>query len=215
MPDMDIIKVMIVDDHIIFRKGLRTILNEIDELKVVAEASNGVELMDALKKIQTDVIFMDIRMPMMDGIEATKKVTAKYPDVKIIALTMFEEVSYFNEMIEAGAAGFLLKKTTTKELKTAIDAVLRDDTYFSEEFIASASKYQRIKPKGPDVRLSDRELEVLELICKGNSNAEIAKLLGVSQRTVDGHRAHLFEKTGARNAPNLVLYAVKHGLIRT
>ncbi|HNS16860.1 MAG TPA: response regulator transcription factor [Bacteroidales bacterium] len=212
---MDIIKVMIVDDHIIFRKGLRTILNEIDELKVVAEASNGVELMDALKKIQTDVIFMDIRMPMMDGIEATKKVTAKYPDVKIIALTMFEEVSYFNEMIEAGAAGFLLKKTTTKELKTAIDAVLRDDTYFSEEFIASASKYQRIKPKGPDVRLSDRELEVLELICKGNSNAEIAKLLGVSQRTVDGHRAHLFEKTGARNAPNLVLYAVKHGLIRT
>ncbi|HOW26678.1 MAG TPA: response regulator transcription factor [Bacteroidales bacterium] len=212
---MDIIKVMIVDDHIIFRKGLRTILNEIDEVKVVAEASNGNELLDLLKKMQTDIIFMDIRMPVMDGIEATKKVTEKYPAIKIIALTMFEEVTYFNEMIEAGAAGFLLKKTTTGELKRAIEAVLNDDTYFSEEFIASATRYQKVKPKDPDVRLSERELEVLDLICMGYSNVEIAKFLGVSQRTVDGHRARLFEKTGAKNAPNLVLYAVKNGLVRT
>ena len=212
---MDIIKVMIVDDHIIFRKGLRTILNEIDEVKVVAEASNGNELLDLLKKMQTDIIFMDIRMPVMDGIEATKKVTEKYPAIRIIALTMFEEVTYFNEMIEAGAAGFLLKKTTTGELKRAIEAVLNDDTYFSEEFIASATRYQKVKPKDPDVRLSERELEVLDLICKGYSNVEIAKFLGVSQRTVDGHRARLFEKTGAKNAPNLVLYAVKNGLVRT
>ncbi len=211
---MDIIKVMIVDDHIIFRKGLRTILNEIDEVKVVAEASNGNELLDLLKKIQTDIIFMDIRMPVMDGIEATRKVSEKYPDIRIIALTMFEEVTYFNEMIEAGAAGFLLKKTTTAELKKAIDAVLNDDTYFSEEFIASATKYQKTKPKDPDIRLTDRELEVLDLICKGYSNVEIAKFLGVSQRTVDGHRAHLFEKTGAKNAPNLVLFAVKNGLVK-
>jgi DNA-binding NarL/FixJ family response regulator len=212
---MEIIKVMIVDDHIIFRKGLRTILNEIDEVKVVAEASNGNELLDILKKIQTDIIFMDIRMPVMDGIEATKKVSEKYPDIRIIALTMFEEVTYFNEMIEAGAAGFLLKKTTTAELKKAIDTVLKDDTYFSEEFIASATRYPKVKPKDPDVRLTDRELEVLDLICKGYSNVEIARFLGVSQRTVDGHRAHLFEKTGAKNAPNLVLYAVKNGLVKT
>ena len=211
---MEIIKVMIVDDHIIFRKGLRTILNEIDEVKVVAEASNGNELLDLLKKIQTDIIFMDIRMPVMDGIEATKKVSEKYPDIRIIALTMFEEVTYFNEMIEAGAAGFLLKKTTTAELKKAIDAVLKDDTYFSEEFMASAARYHKAKPKDPDVRLTDRELEVLDLICKGYSNVEIARFLGVSQRTVDGHRAHLFEKTGAKNAPNLVLYAVKNGLVK-
>ena len=107
---MDIARVIIADDHVIFRKGLHTILNEIDQVKVVGEASNGNELLDVLKKQETDIIFMDIKMPVMDGIEATRKVLAKYPEIKIIALTMFEEISYFNEMIEAGASGFLLKK---------------------------------------------------------------------------------------------------------
>ena len=212
---MDIARIIVVDDHIIFRKGLQTILNEIDTVKVVGEASNGNELLDLLKKQETDIIFMDIKMPYMDGVEATRKVLAKYPNIKIVALTMFEEISYFNQMIEAGASGFLLKKTTTEELEKAIKLVLMDESYFSEEFMSSVNKYIKPKLKDSNIQLTDREQEVLELICKGFSNAEIAKMLGVSSRTVDGFRAKLFEKTGAKNAPNLVMFALKNGLINT
>ena len=212
---MDIARIIVVDDHIIFRKGLQTILNEIDIVKVVGEASNGNELLDLLKKQETDIIFMDIKMPYMDGVEATKKVLAKYPHIKIVALTMFEEISYFNQMIEAGASGFLLKKTTSEELEKAIKLVLLDESYFSEEFMNSVNKYMKPKQKESTIQLTEREQEVLELICKGFSNAEIAKMLGVSSRTVDGFRAKLFEKTGAKNAPNLVMFALKNGLINT
>jgi DNA-binding NarL/FixJ family response regulator len=210
---MEIAKIIIVDDHLIFRKGLLAILNELDNVKVVGEASNGSDLLELLKNQTTDIIFMDIKMPVMGGIEATKKVLAKYPHIKIIALTMFEEISYFNEMIEAGASGFLLKKTSTEELEKAIDLVLSDESYFSEEFMNSINKYMKPKQKDTSIVLTDREKEVLELICKGFSNAEIAKKLGVSTRTIDGFRAKLFEKTGAKNAPNLVMFAIKHGLI--
>ena len=211
---MDIARVIIADDHVIFRKGLHTILNEIDQVKVVGEASNGNELLDVLKKQEADIIFMDIKMPVMDGIEATRKVLAKYPEMKIIALTMFEEISYFNEMIEAGASGFLLKKTTSEELEKAINMVLLDESYFSEEFMSTINKHIKPRQKDPSIVLSDREQEVLELICKGYSNAEISKFLGLSSRTIDGHRARLLEKTGAKNAPNLVMFAIKNGLVK-
>lgn len=210
---MDIVKVIIVDDHIIFRKGLHTILNELDYVKVMGEASNGNELLDLLKKQTPDIIFMDIKMPVMDGIEATKKAISKYPDLKIIALTMFEEISYFNEMIDAGASGFLLKKTTTEELEKAVSLVLNDESYFSEEFMNSVNKYMKPRQKESTIKLSEREQEVLELICKGFSNAEISRFLGLSSRTIDGHRAKLLEKTGAKNAPNLVMFALKNGLV--
>ena len=209
---MDIVKIIIVDDHLIFRKGLNTILNELDNVKVVGEAGNGHELLDLLKKQEADILFMDIKMPGMDGIETTRKVLQKYPEIKIIALTMFDEVSYFNEMTDAGALGFLLKKTTREELDSAIKNVIQGESYFSEEFMSSINKYYQPK-KTQEIFLSDREQEVLELICKGWSNPEIAKFLGLSQRTIDGYRAKLFEKTGAKNAPNLVMYALKNGLI--
>ncbi len=212
---MEIIKVIITDDHVIFRKGLFTILNEINNIKVVGEAANGHELLDLLKKTPADVILMDIRMPKMDGIEATKKVRELYPAVKIIALTMYEEISYFNKMSEVGADGFLLKKTTQDELEKAILTVLADGNYYSEEFISSLEKQQvMMTGKRTDIILTDREQEVLELICKGMSNPEISKHLGLSQRTIDGHRARLFEKTGAKNAPHLVMFAIRNGLIK-
>ena len=211
---MKIISLAIADDHEIFRKGLRIILNEIDRVKVVGEAPNGLKLMDILKHHDIDLVLMDIRMPVMDGIEATRKIVEKYPGTKIIALTMFEEISYFNQMIEAGADGFLLKKTNKDELETAILTVMEGDNYFSEEFINKVNRSQRPAKKLVDVELTDREQEVLELICKGMSNAEISKYLGVSARTVDGHRAHLLEKTGAKNSPHLVMFAIKNGLIK-
>jgi DNA-binding NarL/FixJ family response regulator len=212
---MDIIKVIIADDHVIFRKGLFTILNEINNIKVVGEAANGNELLELLKKTSVDVILMDIKMPKMDGIEATKKVRVLYPEIKIIALTMYEEISYFNKMSEVGASGFLLKKTNQDELEKAILTVLADGNYYSEEFMSSLEKHQPpVTGKKTDVVLTDREREVLELICKGMSNPEISKHLGLSQRTIDGHRARLFEKTGAKNAPHLVMFAIKNGLIK-
>ena len=211
---MEIAKVIIVDDHVIFRKGLTTILNEIDFVKVVGEASNGNELLDLLKSQSADVILMDIKMPVMDGVEATRKVSVKYPGIKIIALTMFEEISYFNKMIEAGASGFLLKKTTSEELQKAINLVLLDESYFSDEFMSSVNLYLKPRQTDTTVVLTEREQEVLDLICKGFSNVEISAQLGVSTRTVDGFRARLFEKTGAKNAPNLVMFAIKNGLVK-
>jgi len=212
--NMDIIRLIIADDHEIFRKGLRIILNELDEVKVIAEAQNGHEVFEILKHQKADLILMDIRMPVMDGIEATRKMTEKYPDVKVIALTMFEEISYFNQMIEAGAQGFLLKKTNKDELQRAINQVMEGENYFSEEFISNVNRNQRPASRIAGIELTDREQEVLELICKGMSNAEISKFLGVSARTVDGHRAHLLEKTGAKNSPHLVMFAIKNGLIK-
>ena len=209
---MEIISVVITDDHIIFRKGLATILNEIANVKVVAEASNGHELLDYLKKGNADVILMDIKMPGMDGIEATKKISETYPDISVIALTMHEEIGYFNKMIEAGAKGFLLKKTNQEQLEQAITAVSRGENYFAEEFALTVSK--SVSSSRLNINLSGREKEILEFICKGYSNSEIAKKLGISQRTIDGHRARLFDKTGAKNAPNLVMFAIKHGLVK-
>ena len=209
---MEIISVIIADDHVIFRKGLVTILNEIPTVKVMGEASNGHELLNLLNNTKADVILMDIKMPGMDGIEATSKVSAKYPATNIIALTMHEEIGYFNKMIDAGAKGFLLKNTNRDQLEAAINAVFEGGNYFADEFVISVKK-PNPSAVVVDIALSARELEVLDYICKGFSNAEIAKTLGLSQRTIDGHRSRLFEKTGAKNAPHLVLFAVKNGLI--
>ncbi|MFH1001390.1 MAG: response regulator transcription factor [Bacteroidota bacterium] len=209
---MEIISVVIADDHVIFRKGLVTILNEIPTLKVVGETSNGNELLDLLKTKSVDIVLMDIKMPLMDGIEATRKVRSKYPKTQVIALTMHEEIGYFNKMIDAGAKGFLLKNTNKDQLQQAIHTVFEGDNFFADEFVISVNKPTPSKSIN-EINLSRREKEVLEYICKGLSNSEIAKTLGLSQRTIDGHRSRLFEKTGAKNAPNLVLFAVKNGLV--
>jgi len=209
---LEIISVAIADDHVIFRKGLATILNEIVTVKVVAETSNGLELLDYLKSGTADVVLMDIKMPVMDGVEATRRVSEKYPEIKVIALTMHEEIGYFNKMIEAGAKGFLLKKTNQDQLEEAINAVFRGEYYFAEEYAFSVKQLSPA-PKAHSINLSAREKEILEFICRGYSNIEISKKLGLSQRTIDGHRARLFEKTGAKNAPNLVLFAIKNGIV--
>ena len=208
---MEIIGLIIADDHVIFRKGLKTVLNEIPFIKVVAEASDGNDLLRILKKNPTDIVLMDINMPGMNGIEATKKITEKYPDTYVIALTMHEEIGYFNKMLEVGARGFLLKKTNKEQLENAIKTVFYGDTYFSEEFVVSTPK--ELTKKTSNIQISDREKDVLKLIAKGLSNIEIAEELHLSKRTVDGHKSRLFDKTGAKNAPSLIMFAVKNGLI--
>lgn len=208
-----IIKVIIVDDHKIFRTGLELILNGISNVKVVASASDGRQLMNILKRQEADIIFMDIKMPDLNGIELTRIIKEKYPRILVIGLSMFGEVEYFNLMMEAGADGFLLKNTQEQELEAAIKSVLEGAFYYSREFTSTFEKHElRRNPRNLH-SLTKRELEVLELICRGSSNQEIALELNLSVYTVDGHRRNLISKTGARNAANLVMYAFQNGLV--
>jgi DNA-binding NarL/FixJ family response regulator len=210
----DIVSVIIVDDHKIFRTGLELILNNFRNVKVVGQAGDGKQLLNLLKKTQADIVFMDIRMPGMDGIEATHLVAEKYPGVKVIGLTMYSDIEYFNKMLEAGASGYLLKNSQEQELETAIDVVLQGDYYFSEIFRNSLEQRNLFgkKPRA-NIRLSKREIEILGLIAQGMSNHEIANQLNISAYTVDGHRRNLISKTGVKNSANLVMYAIKNGFI--
>lgn len=208
-----IVKVLIVDDHKIFRTGLELILNGFDFVKVVGQASCGKEMFRLLKKHEIDLIFMDIKMPETSGIELTQTLSEKCPDIKIIALTMYGEVEYFNKMLEASASGFLLKHTQEEELEKAIKTVMEGDYYFSEEFRSNLEHLQFIKPKS-DIKLTNREKEILEFIAKGYSNQEIADQLFLSYHTVDGHRRNLITKTGVKNSASLVSYAIKNGIIK-
>ncbi len=207
--------IYIVDDHKIFRTGLEVILNGIKDFKVTGSFDNGEKLFSELKKSVPDIILMDIKLPGEDGIGLTRKIKNTYPEVKVIALTMFGEIEYFNEMVEAGAVGFILKKTEGKELEKAIRDVMKGGTYFAREFISYLELNNNPNSRVEDrISLSGREKEVLQLICEGYSNPEIADKLNISCHTVDGHRKNLISKTGVKNAPNLVLFAVKNGLIK-
>jgi DNA-binding NarL/FixJ family response regulator len=208
-----IIKIIIVDDHKIFRTGLEMILNGISDVKVVASAQDGRQLLNVLKKQEADIIFMDIKMPDISGIELTKIIKEKHPDILILALSMFGEIEYFNQMMDAGADGFLLKNTQEEELEQAIKSVMEGHSYLSQEFISTLNRQELHRPHKTQINLSKREHEVLELICKGFSNQEIAKELSISTHTVDGHRRNLIVKTGVKNAPSLVMFAIQNGLI--
>jgi DNA-binding NarL/FixJ family response regulator len=207
-----IIKVVIVDDHKIFRTGLEMILNGIPDVKVVGSASDAHELLRLLEQHEADIIFMDIKMPDINGIELTGMIKKKDPDILIIGLSMFGEIEYFNKMIEAGADGFLLKNTQEDELEQAIHHVMEGHSYFSKDFAKTLGRHEPVKSKTPVV-LSKREKEVLELVCKGFSNQEIAEKLSISVHTVDGHRRNLITKTGVKNSPSLVMFAIQNGLI--
>ncbi len=209
-------KVIIVDDHTLFRNGLSLLLNSFDDIEVVAEASNGKEFIENLGKNDADVILMDIDMPEMNGIDATKIAIEKYPEMKIITLSMYGEGEYYYKMINAGVKGFLLKNSDINEVKKAIQVVADGSTYFSEEILYNIVKNIRsinVIESNPD-DLSKREIEILVQICKGLSNKEIAELLNISKRTVDKHRENLLSKTHSRNTANLVMYAIKNKIIK-
>lgn len=211
-------KVFIVDDHEIFRVGLKLLLNKIDCVEVVAEASNGKEFLELIDKVGVDIVFMDISMPVLDGIQATEQVLEKHPDLKIIALTTFGETEYFDKMIYAGVEGFMLKNSGPEDFKRAIEKVANGGNFFSEEMLAKITrkvaneKIREInKIKLP--KLSNREYEVLELICRGFSNKKIGESLYISSRTVERHKTNLIIKTGTRNTLNLVIYAFKNKFV--
>ncbi len=209
------IKIALVDDHALFRNGLKILLDSNPDMKVVLEATNGKDFIENIESHLPDVVLMDISMPVMDGIEATELVNGKYPEVKVIALSMFGEEEYYYKMINAGVKGFLLKNSEINEVIEAIKQVQLGNSYFSQELLYNVIK--NFKPHKEPVdeaaALSKRELQVLEEICKGLSNQEIADNLFISKRTVDKHRANLLSKTNSKNTANLIMYAIKNKLI--
>jgi DNA-binding NarL/FixJ family response regulator len=213
---MEKVNIFLVDDHKLFREGLKLLLKNLQEVNEVWEAENGEDFLNRLTEKQPDLVLMDIEMPVMNGIDATVQALVRFPELRIIALSMFGDEEYFQKMIDAGACGFLMKNSDFSEVRRAVTNVLQGNNYFTEEILYRFVNKFKTRPSAPveeQVSLSDREKEVLMLICKGLSNQDIASQLFISKRTVDHHRASLMTKTNTNNAASLVIYAVKHKLI--
>lgn len=203
------IQIALVDDHTLFRSGLRTLLEAADGCQVVGEASDGAEFLALLEAgLRPQVVLLDIDMPHLDGFAVAEQVAARWPDIALVTLSMHGERDYYLRMVALGVKGFLLKNSDFSQVLTAIRTVADSGAFFSDELL------QLLADTAPcDPPLSEREKEILRLICQGLSNQQIAQHLFISKRTVDAHRANILEKTGAKNSANLVLYAVRNGLI--
>ena len=215
------IEILLVDDHEIVRDGIKSLLEDEVGFKVTAEAENGKEAIEVCADQNIDLVVMDISMPEMNGIEATESIKERFPDIKVLALTMMDEDEHIRNMIEAGASGYIMKSSDKDELLKAITTILDDRHYFSEDVAQSVlmdlvkgnSKRKR-KHEAPPDQITDREKEVLELIVKEYTNQQIADELNISIRTVDAHRRNLLQKTGAKNTAGLVTYAIRHELVK-
>jgi len=208
--------IIIVDDHLIFRQGLKSLLTIEKIANVIGEASNGKEFIGLLSSQKPDLVLMDIDMPHMNGMEATQKALELLPDLKIIAFTMFGEEEYYYKMIDLGVKGFILKSSGIDELEKAIHEVLMGESYFSNELLRKIISNFGRKTSNKlveDARLTAREMEVLQQICLGQTNEEIAIKLFISAKTVKSHRSNLLEKTKCKNTPALILFAVKNKII--
>ncbi|UOE49136.1 response regulator transcription factor [Mucilaginibacter sp. SMC90] len=212
------IKLGIVDDHKIFRNGLKATLEDCGDFELLLEASNGKELIGLLTDKIPDVILMDIKMPEMDGIQTAAYVHQHFKDIKILALSMFNEDKYIVDMMKAGASGYLLKNAEPEEIIEAVSTVYNKGFYFNEHLSITLIKQlvgndQVDNMPNNKADLNEREIEVLKLVCQECSNQEIADKIFLSVRTVEGYRARLFEKTGSKNLVGLVIYAIKRGII--
>lgn len=208
------ISVYLVDDHSLFREGLKMLLSNLSYIDHIYEAENGQQFIDGLAKHPVDIAMLDIEMPVMNGIEAAREAKKIAPGIKLIALSMYSDENYYLSMIEAGTCGFLLKNSNFKEVEKAILDVYNDKSYISIEILNNILKHpQKANANGLFESLTEREAEVLLLICKGLTNNEIADRLVLSKRTVDKHRENLLLKTQSRNTANLVMFAIKNGYL--
>jgi len=211
---------MLVDDHSIVRDGIKALLADQKQLKIVAEAQNGAEALRILEGRHIDLVLIDINMPQMNGIDCTKLIRKQYPKTKVLALSMFKEEQHIRHILKAGAMGYLLKDAGKEELIRGIQAVLNGQNYFSPEASQVVMKdlvgQSTRKPRPPfsyPIYLTEREKDVLKLIAQELTNQEIAQQLSISTRTVDAHRRSLIQKIGARNSIGLVKFAMEHNLL--
>jgi DNA-binding NarL/FixJ family response regulator len=211
---MKALRIQIVDDHRLFREGLKMLLLDLPYVKGVDESKDGETFLTTLAAPLPDIVFMDIEMPGLGGVETTRQATQQFPGLRIIALSMYGDDDYHYRMIEAGARGFLLKNSEIQEVEAAIQEVMQGNTHFSAAILAGLIRnLSRKKEKRSQEVLTDRETEILLHICKGLSNQEIADTLFVSKRTVDKHRENILLKTGSRNTAGLVMYAIRNGIV--
>ena len=214
------IDILLVDDHHIIRDGIKSLLGKVPEVNVIGECDNGVQALEFLENQQPQIILMDINMPKMNGIDATQDIMAKYPGMKILVLTMHNEISYISKILKAGAKGYVIKTTDKSELVKAIRELNDGRNYFSEEVTqAMMNKFMKNSQKVSSNTLvsvedlTNRELEVLILIAEELTNHEIADKLFISSRTVDTHRRNLLQKLGVKNTAGLVKFAMQNGLV--
>jgi DNA-binding NarL/FixJ family response regulator len=207
------LNISIVDDHELFRDGLKLVVNQIFPDALITEASNGQEYLVNIRNQMPDITLMDINMPVLNGRETTKQALELFPDLKIIAVTMFGEENYCMQMIEAGVKGIILKKSGKYELDKAIHEVLDGGSFFSQEIMKKMAMRINRNKAGKEQYLSERELEVLVKVCNGLSNIEIGDKLFISPKTVEVHKSNIFKKTGVKNSAQLVIYAIRNGYI--
>ncbi len=215
---MSKIKIAIADDYSIFRDGLKVGLFRDEQLEVVQEAESGEELLAGLADSGADVILMDLKMHGMDGIEATKLVRERFPHVKVLAVTMYDEEKFIIHLMENGANGYLLKNADSEEIRKAVHSVYETGYYFNDLINKALLKKlvikSNLKPNfRSEISFTERELQVLLLICEEKTNAEIGKTIFLSPRSVEGIRQRLIEKVGVRNTAGLVIFAVKNGIV--
>ena len=215
------IRVFIVDDHILIRDGLRTLLAADPLFEVVGEASNGQALLDQLPTVAVDVVLLDLNMPVLDGLATTHRLREEYPDLRILLLSMMTHERTIGEALAAGAHGYVLKNADKYEVVAALQGVAAGKRFLCSEIgLGLLEKLLLQEPRSPvpgtspGVHLTHREREILQLVASGLTNQGIADQLFTSKRTVESHRQNLLEKTGVRNTPALVKYAMEHGLLK-
>jgi DNA-binding NarL/FixJ family response regulator len=216
---MNSCRIILADDHALMRQGLKRILSEIPELEVVAEARDGLELLQVMNTVSSDLIIIDISMPKLRGIEAIHEIKARCPNVKVLVLTMHKDSEYLRQAVSAGADGYLLKEDADAELFSAIEKIRKGKIFItqrlSEELTDDWARIKRgdAKPLTNQEKLTLREKEVLKMIAEGKSSKEIASAFFISARTVDHHRANIMEKLQLRKTVDLVKYAIEKGYL--
>ncbi len=215
------IKVFIADDHQLFIEGVKALIRDNSDVTLIGEAENGADLLEQLKTKKPDVILIDINMPVMNGIEATKKIREQYPDIRVLALTMFDDTAHVSEIMKAGASGYLLKNTGKAELIGAITKVYGGEKYVSsdmsvkivEQMMNNKESSDRGVERARKADITKRELEIIKLVAQELTNAEIAAKLNNSPMTIITHRKNLLRKLGVKNTAGLIKYAMQHGLL--
>jgi two-component system response regulator DegU len=214
------IRVAIADDHAIFRRGIVSLLQNNDDFEVVLEAGNGQELIDNLEITRPEVILMDLQMPILDGIMATQQIKASFSHIKIIIISMHDESQFVTHLMELGANGYLLKDADPDEVENAIYTVNNEDYYYGKFLLKVMHNRMVNKPTrkaipflSGQIELTEREVEVLQLICEGITAGQIGDKINLSSRTIEGHRNRIMEKTGTKNIAGLVAWAVRNGIV--
>jgi DNA-binding NarL/FixJ family response regulator len=218
MKNLDaVIKVAIADDHTLFRTGVKTSLSSRKDIQMVAEAENGMQLLNLLKHIKPDVVLLDIQMPIMDGLTTLPEIKKLYPDVKVIMLSMHNDHSMITRMMEIGANSYLTKESDSETIYQAIRTCFEQEFFFNELTNKALLNGLRMKKPSdvatPDVHLTDKEITILKLMCEEKSTKEIADMVDLSPRTVEAIRDKLKTKTGVKSMAGLVMYAVKAGIV--